>query len=609
LEKILVDRKSGYRRLVDYPRWGRRGWRAFVPSWRLVTGLCVTAFLGLVTLVLVVYALVKVPDLNNLSLPTATVYEYADGTPFYTAGLQDRVLVPASQIPPVVAHAVVAIENPTFYTDAGISPRGIIRAVVNDIEGKAVQGGSTITQQFVKNAYLTDQQTLGRKLQEIFMAVKVTHAYSKTQILGDYFNTVYFGRGSYGIQAAAQTYFGISARQVTGPGQAAYLAALVNEPTVLSRTDPADQALLRQRWNLVLDDMVKDGYLTRAARAVVRWPDVLPPRGSTVLDANGVNESAMAQVANNYLDQLHAADPRIPDAATADAGGDVIVTTFTSPAMTAAVRAVRDQLYAWLPPRGRKRSVVDRGVQVGLATVDARTGELLGFYPGRSDFNNATQAQIEPGSQMQMFAKAAIFSKSGTLWGLMSKTGLTKNLIANPAELPEPLRKLKKDPELALGIAPESPARIAAAFASFANGGVYHDLAMIRSLTVDGQQIWKYTPTGVRVFSGPRAGIYGVTWDGPFASGVSGTIGGDHSAWYTGYSGTAVTSVGMWDQTINAKHQAVQHTLAGLGGLPASQTVQWPAAIWAAAASGRYLPPQRLPLAPGVPVRQRAVDR
>lgn len=87
MERLVGDRKSGYRRLVDYPRWGRRGWRAFVPSWRLAVGLCATAFLGLVALVLVVYALVKVPDLNNLSLPTATVYEYADGTPFYTAGL------------------------------------------------------------------------------------------------------------------------------------------------------------------------------------------------------------------------------------------------------------------------------------------------------------------------------------------------------------------------------------------------------------------------------------------------------------------------------------------------------------------------------------------
>jgi membrane peptidoglycan carboxypeptidase len=574
-------RKTGYRRLVDYPRWGRSGWRAFVPSWRLVAGLCAAAFLALVTLVLVVYALVKVPNLNNLSLPTATVYEYADGTPFYTAGLQNRVLVSASQIPPVVEHAVVAIENPTFYTDAGISPRGILRALVNDLKGEAVQGGSTITQQFVKNAYLTDKQTLGRKLQEIFTSVKITRAYTKAQILNDYLNTVYFGRGSYGIQAAAETYFGLSVRQVTSPGQAAYLAALVNEPTVLSGTDPADQALLRQRWNLVLDDMVKDGYLTRAQRATVTWPSVLAPRGAIITDANGVDDSAMAHAADGYLDQLHAANPQIPDAATAHAGGDVIVTTFTRSAMTAAVRAVREALYDRLRPQEKGQAAVDQGVQVGLATVDVKTGELLGFYPGNSDFNNATQAQITPGSQMGMFAKAARMSGSGTLWGLMDKIGLTRNLIDNPAELPEPLRKLETDPSLALGIAPESPARIAAAFAVFPNGGMYHDLAMIGSVTVEGHQIWSYNPTGVPVLHPDVSRAFGMRFFSDF--GVPGTIGGDHTAWFTGYSGGTVTAVALWDQTTNASHQVVQQSLDGLGGVPAKRTVDWPVAIWEAA--------------------------
>ena len=553
------------------------------------------------------YALVKMPNLNDLSLPTATVYEYADGTPFYTAGLEDRVTVPESQIPPVVAHAVVAIENPTFYTDTGVSPRGVLRALVSDVEGNPLQGGSTITQEFVKNAYLTDQQTLARKLTEIFLAVKITNGYSKTQILNDYFNTVYFGRGAYGIEAAAETYFGIHARQVTSPAQAAYLAALVNEPTVLSQTDAADQALLRQRWNLVLSDMVKVGYLTPGQRAAVRWPAVLPPHGGIVYGANGVDDSAMAQVADDYLDQVHAADPAVPDAATADAGGDVILTTFTRTAMAAAVSAVRQELYGRLRPADKDQATVDRGVQVGLATVDARTGELLGFYPGSSDFDNATQAQIEPGSLMEMFAGIAPLVKSrqpgnGPLWNLMGLTGLTKNLVADPAELPEPLSKLRRDPELALGIAPESPARMAAAYAIFADGGIYHDLAMIRSVTVDGRQVWSYSPAGSTVLPAVIAGRIGsmiaTKLDNLGASmpepepvgisgtqgivGVPGTIGGDDSAWYAGYAGDIVTTVGLWDQSTTARHRVVQLSLAGLGGIAAKQTVVWPTAIWAA---------------------------
>jgi len=600
-------RKPGYRRFVDYPRLGRRGWRALVPSWRLVTGLFAAFFLAVVALVLVVYALVKMPDLNDLSLPTATVYEYADGTSFYTAGLQDRVIIPAGQIPPVVAHAVVAIENPSFYTDAGIAPRGIIRAMVNDVKGGALQGGSTITQQFVKNAYLTQAQTFTRKLTEIFLAVKITQSYSKTQILDDYFNTVYFGRGSYGLQAAAETYFGVSARQITTPGQAAYLAALVNEPTVLSQADPADQALLRGRWNLVLNDMVKYGYLTSRERAAVTWPAALALHGAIVEDANGVDDSAMAQVADDYLDQLHAADPQVPDAATADAGGDVIVTTFTRAAMTAAVRAVRDQLYDRLRPGDKNQAAVDRGVQVGMATVDSRTGELLGFYPGRSEYNNATLAQIEPGSQMQVFAQVAPFSAPsygrapGSLWGLMGKIGLTRNLIADPAELPEPLTKLRKDPELALGIAPESPVRMAAAYAIFADDGIYRELAMIRSVAVDGRQVWSYVPTGHQVLPSAIAGILGLKLGlavgiaGPakavavapggssgsvLSSGIIGTIGGDHSAWFTGHVGPIVTAVGLWDQRTNSRHKVVTLALAGLGGVSAAESAVWPTAIW-----------------------------
>jgi membrane peptidoglycan carboxypeptidase len=541
-----------------------------VPSWWLVTGLFAAFLLALVTLVIVVYALVKMPDLNDLSLPTATVYEYSDGTPFYTDGLVDRVIISADQIPPVVAHAVVAIENPTFFTDEGI----------------ALQGGSTITQQFVKNAYLTQAQTFGRKFSEMVLAVKITQAYSKAQILDDYFNTAYFGRGSYGLQAAAETYFGVSAQAITSPGQAAYLAALVNEPTVLSQSDPADQALLRGRWNSVLNDMVTYGYLTSSERATVRWPAALPPSGAIALDKNGVDESAMAQVADDYLDQVHAADPQVPDAATAEAGGDVIVSTFTRAAMTAAVRAVRDQLYDRLRPGDRSQAAADRGVQVGVATVDSRTGELLGFYPGLSDDNNATQAQIEPGSQMEAFAQVALFARSdkpdaSPLWGLMGKIGLTRNLIAYPAELPEPLAKLKKDPELALGIAPESPARIAAAYAIFTDGGVFHDLAMIRSVAVDGHRVWSYTPTSTTLLPPAIAGTLGkMVGLKPSYAGTRGTIGDDDSAWFTGYVGPIVTAVGLWDQTINARHILVKQTLNGLGGVTADRTDVWPAAIW-----------------------------
>jgi membrane peptidoglycan carboxypeptidase len=610
-------RKTGYRRMIDYPRSGRRGGRALIPSRRLVAGTLTGGLLLLAGLVAAIYATVATPDVNDLSLPTATVYEYSDGTVFYTAGLQDRVVVPLSQIPATMRRAIISVENPTFYTDAGISPRGVARALVNDVAGGPLQGGSTITQEFVKNAYLTDRQTLTRKIAEIFIAVKITRAYSKQRILDDYLNTVYFGRGSYGIDAAAETYFGVPAAQITDPGRAAYLAALVNEPSVLSQTDPASQALLRQRWNLVLDDMVKTGDLTQVRRRAVRWPTALAPAGGTVHDAHGVDDSAMAQVADGYLDELHAQDPAVPDAAMADAGGDVIRTTFSRAAMTDAVRAVSSALYRKLNQHDPAQATADRGVQAGLATVDARNGELLAFYPGRSDYNNATQAQIEPGSQMNVFALADRFPAVGagesppSLWALMSRVGLTQNLTANPGELPEPLAQLKDDPQLALGIAPESPARMAAAFAVFADQGAYHDLDMALSIAVNGRTVWTYTPHATQVllpfaaaeFSGkvlsaqaPARLALGQLANGKIAkgepasparasvltdtAGTAGTIGGDGSAWYTGYSGDIVTSVGLWDESVNTRRQVVRRSLNQLGGVPAAQSASWPAGIW-----------------------------
>lgn len=606
--------RTGYRRFVDYPRSGRRGWRALVPSWRLVTGSAAAGLTLLAGLVAALYALAPLPDVAHLKMPTATVYEYADGTIFYTAGLQDRVVVPIRQVPAMMQHAVISIENPAFFTDAGVSPRGSARALVNDLAGRPLQGGSTITQQLVKNAYLTDDQTLTRKITEIFMAVKITRAYPKREILDDYLNTVYFGRGSYGVDAAAESYFGVPVSQITDPGQAAYLAALVNEPTVLSQERPASQELLRRRWSLVLRDMVKAGVLTPAQRAAVTFPRALAPAGPVEIDAHGVNDTAMAQAADGYLDELHARDPKVPDAAMAEAGGDVIVTTFRRDAMTDAVTAVRTALTDHLRPRRRGQAAADRGVQVGLATVDARSGELLGFYPGRSAFDNATQAQIEPGSLMSAFGDAAKFGVIGDsapgdgasgdssleqrgpeqslLWDLMGRVGLVRDLRADPAELPEPLRKLRTDPELAIGIAPESPARMADAFAVFPDGGVYHDLVLARSVTVNGHRVWTAAPRGRRAlppFVAYMAGDLLLKRTGQalltraaklLAVGEPGTIGGDGSAWYSGYAGDIVTSVALWDESPGRGGEILRRSLSGLGGVPAARSARWPTAIW-----------------------------
>ena len=617
-------RRTGYHRIIDYPRQGRTGWRRLVPSWRLVCGSLLGSVTVLAGLVIAVYATVKVPDINKLKMPTATVYEYSDGTVFYAVGLQNRQLVPISRVPTVMRDSIVSIENPTFYSDAGVAPKGIVRALVSDVQGGEFEGGSTITQQFVKNAYLTDQQTYTRKLVEIFKAVKITQTFPKTEILDDYLNTVYFGRGSYGIEAASETYFGVPVDQITDPGRAAYLAALVNEPTVLSQTDPVSQKLLKARWTLVLKAMVKAGRLTPAQMEAATWPTALVPAGVVSYDANGVDDSAMAQVADTYLDRLHQQNPNVPDSATAHAGGDVIRTTFDRADMAAAVRAVKSGLDDRLNPKSRSQATVDRGVQVGLASVDTRSGELLAFYPGAGgQYDDATLAQIEPGSQMSAFAFAASLGPGTTgaggagsggtgsvtfgsnsspdsgnaaqLWALMGRVGLTQNLQANPGELPEPLGKLSKDPQLALGIAPESPVRMAAAYAAFADGGVYHELSMALAVTVNGRTVWTYRPQGTPAVSADTAAevtgllaaqgqVSGVDSTAALpageVAGQSGTIGGDTSAWYSGYTTGIATTVGLWDQLVDSKGRTVVHSLDHLGDVPAAQSAIWPTGIW-----------------------------
>jgi membrane peptidoglycan carboxypeptidase len=250
-------------------------------------------------------------------------------------------------------------------------------------------------------------------------------------------------------------------------------------------------------------------------------------------------------------------------------------------------------------------------VHVGLATVDATTGELLAFYPGQSWYDDAIQAQIEPGSQMQAFSLAALVSaplpptavaagldpegtaQAQALWTLMGKTGLTQNLIADLAELPEPLAKLKQDPELSLGIAPESPARMAAAFGIFADDGTYHPFALALSVTDNGNTVWTYKPASTQTFrKGEAARIIptvefkysGGSYAAPenTAFGLPGTIGGDLTAWYSGYDANIVTSVGIWDEVPIGKGRVAQRSLGGLGGVPASDSAQLPASVWSA---------------------------
>jgi penicillin-binding protein 1A len=216
----------------------------------------------------------------------------ADNSIAQLSGTEDRIAVTYDQLPPVLVQAVLAAEDRTFYDHGGVDPVGIVRALWANFRSESVQqGGSTITQQYVKNVYLSQERTITRKVKEAALAVKLERELPKQEILTRYLNTIYFGRGAYGVEAASRAYFDRSVGQLTLP-QAAYLAGLIRAPETadaqLSAEDPkfgTNRATATQRRSSVLQAMVETGDITQAQydeASAATWDDVLPRSTKTV---------------------------------------------------------------------------------------------------------------------------------------------------------------------------------------------------------------------------------------------------------------------------------------------------------------------------------------
>ena len=224
------------------------------------------------------YQTTPIPNPNkDFQTQTSFVY-YSDGkTQLGQYATQNRQIISYADMPQQLKDAVVAAEDRTFYTDSGIDPKGIVRAAFNDARGGATQGASTITQQYVKILYLTQERSLNRKVHEAILSLKLQKQQSKQEILTGYLNTIYFGRGAYGVQAAAKAYFGVDADKLS-LRQSAVLASVLNNP---SQFDPANgksnKAALLARYRYVLAGMasmnkVPDAQAARAEKRLPRFP-------------------------------------------------------------------------------------------------------------------------------------------------------------------------------------------------------------------------------------------------------------------------------------------------------------------------------------------------
>jgi len=415
------------KRLIDYPRWNKDGWQRWMPSWKLVSGLCIAFFGSLVAVAGVGYATVSVPSPNQASQAQNNVYYWADGSRMVaTGGEVNRQIIPIDKIPLGMQNAVISAENKTFRTDSGVDPMGIARALFNMAKGGETQGGSTITQQYVKNSMLTQQQTVSRKFKELFISIKVGAKLKKSTILAGYLNTSYFGRGAYGIQAAAQQYYGVNADQLN-PSQCAVLAALLKgatyyDPAGNTAIDPGatpanNLARSQGRWQWILDREVIDKNMTAAERAkYTKYPMPLPPKKNAQLAGQ---TGYLVDLANAYFVENNKQGITTDDLTK---GGYQIHTTFYKPKVDALESTIKKVQAANINPK--LRPTTDTYVQFGGASVNPKDGAIEAIYGG-SDWtkhftNNANPTGAQVGSTFKPFVLAAAMT-----YGVMDPHGPT----------------------------------------------------------------------------------------------------------------------------------------------------------------------------------------
>ncbi|WP_375501270.1 transglycosylase domain-containing protein [uncultured Jatrophihabitans sp.] len=366
-------------------------------------GLGALASLMIVAVVLF-YALTDVPRPEDLPLPQVATIQYADGSTLAKIGPVDRTTVHLDEVPKSVRWAVLAAEDRGFYSENAVSIKGTVRAALSDIGGGNTQGGSGITQQYVKNAYLSNAQTLSRKLKELMIAVKLTREYSKDQILEFYLNTVYFGRNTYGIEAAAQAYFGVSVGKLT-TAQGALLAGLLRAPGYY---DPSvNLTAAKERWRYVLDGMVTTKHLTQAQEDALQFPKVKPPRG------NGIGTTGWKYLLKNAV--LAELQEHGISAGEVSARGLTIRTTIDPKAQSAALSAIATNF--------TDLTKKQRNLKNALVAINPASGGVLAYYggsgpdvkgyDGQIDYNDyASRGNRPPGSSFKPFVLATVLTQT-----------------------------------------------------------------------------------------------------------------------------------------------------------------------------------------------------
>ncbi|MER5922143.1 transglycosylase domain-containing protein [Streptomyces mirabilis] len=624
------------------PRRKRTGWGRLIPTWRMVLGTFLGATLLVIGLFAFGYYLVKIPPANAAATKQSNVYLYADGSQLARDGEVNRENVALAEISKDAQHAALAAEDRDFYTESAVDPKAMIRAGWNTATGKGKQSGSTITQQYVKNYYLGQEQTATRKVKEFFISIKLDRQKSKDDILEGYLNTSYYGRNAYGIQAAAQAYYGVDAKNLT-VGQGAYLAALLNAPSEYDVVaHPENKSAAVARWNYVLDGMVKKNWLTQADRAKVTFPQ---PKQEVVAAAMSGQRGYLVQAVKDYL-----VSNKIIDEDTLTTGGYRITTTLQKSRQNAFVKAVDDQVMSNLDKKNRK---VDRYVRAGGVSIDPATGKVVAMYGGidytKQYVNNATRRDYQVGSTFKPFVfTSAVQNGSQTQDGrtitpntvydgtnkrpvqgwsggsyapenednrsygpITVRTATDKSVNAVYAQMavdvgpskvkqtavdlgvPSTTPDLTATPSIALGPSTASVLDMAEAYATLANHGKHGTYTLVEKVTKDGTSAVSLPKQDTRQALSREAAdtttsilqsvVEGGTGTaalaaGRPAAGKTGTAEEDQAAWFAGYTPDLATVVSVMGQDPDT---GTHESLYGALGQARVNGGGYPAQIWA----------------------------
>lgn len=564
---------------------------------RLFIALCLVVFAGL-GFGYIFAAYQSLPAVGNNMRPAVSSQVFDSHGRLITTlhSDQNRLPIDINKVPQNLQNAFIAAEDNRFYEHIGIDPIGIFRAIFANLTNRGIaQGGSTITQQLAKNAFLSQEQTLKRKIQEAMLALEIEHKYSKKEILEMYMNQIYFGQGAYGIQTAAKTYFNKDVNELTLT-QCAMLAGLPKSPNYYSPFNNLNEA--KKRKNVVLDQMVKYGYVSAAEAEDAKNQDL------------GLSKSHQSKEADEYASFIDYVSQQVAKKYGDDAlykEGLKIYTTMDVDKQHAAVRAMRNLPNNYTDENGLTQP------QAAIVSIDPKTGHILAMVGGRGQdsFNRASMAVRQPGSAFKPFVyltalqhdmtpdttmddqpvtygswspKNAGGSYSGTMTlsdalahsvntiavQLADQVG-TKNIIANAKKMGITTLDAKDDNlAMALGGLTKgvTPLEMASAYGTFANKGVHvKPTAIVKILDRNGNVLedastLEKEETKTRVMSEREAyemttmlegvidhGIGTAAAIGRPAAGKTGTTDDNKDAWFVGYTPDIVTAVWIGDDT------------------------------------------------------------